>query len=210
MTDPMVTRVCDYLLSITTADGGVPFVLPSAQDYPRAPWWNTGPEPPASINPTGAIAGLLHKHGVAHAWRGPATDFCWRAIEQPAELGGYDAMNILTFLEFVPDRERARAAFERTTRALLAGDTVTMDPDFAEHGFMPLDFAPQPSSPARALFDDATIERHLDGLVARQQADGGWPIGWEPPSPLALLEWRGHATLRALNVLRAYGRLSST
>jgi hypothetical protein len=210
LADPMVERACDYLLSITTAEGGVPFVLPTAKDFPHAPWWNTGPEPPASINPTGALAGLLHKHGVAHAWLGPATDYCWRAIEQEAELGGYDFLSILTFLEFVPDRERAAAAFERTTRALLAGDTITLDPDFAEHGFMPLDFAPSPTSPARRLFDDGTIERHLDGLVARQQPDGGWPIGWQPPSPLAELEWRGHVTLRALSVLRAYGRLNST
>lgn len=209
MTDPMVERACDYLLSITTADGGVPFVLPSAQNYPRAPWWNTGPEPPASINPTAAVAGLLHKHGLSHRWLGPATDYCWRTIEGEAELGGYDFMNILTFLEYVPDRDRAAKAFERTGRALLAGDTVTMDPNFAEHGFMPLDFASRPSSPARKLFDDATIERHLDGLVARQQPDGGWPIGWEPPSPLAELEWRGHVTVRALSQLRAYGRLSS-
>jgi hypothetical protein len=75
---------------------------------------------------------------------------------------------------------------------------------------MPLDFAPSPSSPARRLFDDETIERHLDGLVARQQPDGGWPIGWEPPSALAELEWRGHVTVHALDVLRAYGRLNST
>src|SRR5690348_503516 len=30
----MVQRLCAYLLSITTIDGGVPFVLPSARDYP--------------------------------------------------------------------------------------------------------------------------------------------------------------------------------
>lgn len=61
--------VCDFLQTITTADGGVPFVLPSVRDAPRAPWWNTETDdPPAWINPTASIAGLLHKHGVDHPW----------------------------------------------------------------------------------------------------------------------------------------------
>src|SRR5262245_55720122 len=41
MRDPMVSRACDYLVTISTPEGGVPFVLPSAQDFPSAPWWRT-------------------------------------------------------------------------------------------------------------------------------------------------------------------------
>ncbi|TDC62629.1 hypothetical protein E1200_25090, partial [Actinomadura sp. GC306] len=37
--DPAVTRTGDYLASITRADGGVPFVLPTVRDTPHAPWW---------------------------------------------------------------------------------------------------------------------------------------------------------------------------
>jgi hypothetical protein len=207
MADPMVSRACAYLVSISTPDGGVPFVLPMAEEYPRAPWWNTGPEPPAAVNPTAAIAGLLHKHHLDHPWLGPATEFSWRAIEADQERGGYDYLTIFTFLEFVPDRARAQAAFKRIAAELLAGDVVTLDPSATEHAFMPLDFAPSPRSPQRVLFDDTTIERHLDGLAGHQLADGGWPISWEPPSALAELEWRGVVTLRALSVLRAYGRL---
>src|SRR5690349_17130131 len=36
---PMVQRAIEYLAAITTPDGGVPAILPSAQGYPRAPWW---------------------------------------------------------------------------------------------------------------------------------------------------------------------------
>ena len=205
--EPMVQRALDYLVSITTSEGGVPFVLPMAEEYPRAPWWNTGPEPPASINPTAGVAGLLHKHGLSHPWLGPATEFCWRSIEAEQERGGYDYLTIFTFLEFVPDRGRAETAFKRISTELLSGDLVTLDPSATEHAFMPLDFAPTPRSPGRALFDDATIDRHLDALGARQQPDGGWPISWQPPSPLAELEWRGVVTLRVLTILRAYGRL---
>src|ERR1044072_442432 len=54
-------QTCDFLETITI-DGGIPFVLPTVRDAPRAEWWNTDTDhPPASINPTASIAGLLHK-----------------------------------------------------------------------------------------------------------------------------------------------------
>src|SRR5512139_1184324 len=57
----IAVQTCDFLETITTAEGGVPFVLPTVRDAPRAPWWDTDlDEPPASINPTASIAGLLH------------------------------------------------------------------------------------------------------------------------------------------------------
>ena len=58
----MVQQTCDYLMMIATPEGGVPWLLPSAHHYPRASWWNTVDSPPASLNPTAAIAGLLHKN----------------------------------------------------------------------------------------------------------------------------------------------------
>ncbi len=209
MDDPMVERACDYLMTITTSDGGVPFVLPMREEYPRAPWWNTDPDPPASINPTAAIAGLLHKHRIGHQWLAGATEFCWRSIEGEVERGGYDFATIFTFLEHVPDRARAEAAFERMGQQLLQG-VVSLDPNAEGHVFLPLQFAPTPESPARRLFDDATIERHVDAVVQQQQPDGGWPIAWEPPSPAAVCEWRGFVTIGVLQMLRGYGRLSAT
>src|SRR6266542_958037 len=207
MDDPMVQRACEYLVSISTREGGVPFVLPMAEDFPRAPWWNVEPDPPASINPTAAAAGLLHKHRVAHPWLAPATEYCWRSIEHDAERGGYDFLAIFTFLEFVPDHARAEKAFERIARQLFDSGVAALDPDAAGHAFLPLQFAPTPDSPQRRLFDDDTIERHLDALVGRQEAEGGWPLTWEPPSPAAVLEWRGWVTVGALHTLCAYHRL---
>src|SRR4051812_49076414 len=75
-----IGRMCDFLVAISTAEGGVPFVLPSVRSAPRAPWWNTDDDPPASLNPTASIAGLLHKHRFQHAWLDRATDYCWSAI----------------------------------------------------------------------------------------------------------------------------------
>jgi hypothetical protein len=209
MDDPMVARACDYLLGITTRDGGVPFVLPMSAEFPRAPWWNTDPDPPASVNPTAAIAGLLHKHGIGHSWLGPATEFCWREVERDAELGGYDFLSLFTFLQYVPDRSRADTGFDRVARRLFDSGQLTLDEHATGHVFLPLQFAPTPYSPQWRLFDDAMIERHLDALVGRQQNDGGWPISWEPPGQAAVFEWRGSVTIGVLETLRAYGRLAN-
>lgn len=202
-------RICDFLATITTAEGGVPFVLPTVRDAPRAEWWNTErDDPPATINPTASIAGLLYKQRVEHPWLERATAFCWRQIEE-GELDGHDFFCALLFLEHAPDRRRAEQAFERVGRQLLDSGAITFDPAAEGYVFMPLDFAPAPISLARRLFDDATIEKHLDALERRQQPDGGWPIAWPPVSPGCELEYRGIVTVNALKTLQAYGRMET-
>lgn len=124
----MVASACDYLLSTTTPEGGVPFVLPSVREFPRAPWWDSTDDPPASVNPTAALAGLLHKHQVDHPWLGPATDFCWHQIEAGDDFEQYDMVAVLTFLELAPDRGRAEAAFERLGKAIIDRGLVNLDP----------------------------------------------------------------------------------
>src|SRR5215472_3998551 len=203
----VVARACDYLHSISTREGGVPFVLPSVRGFPRAPWWESGEDPPASVNPTAAIAGLLHKHRVDHPWLRPATTFCWREIEAHERFEQYHMVSVLTFLQHAPGRDRAEAAFERMGRAILEEGLVELDPVQASE-FSPLTYAPTPDGLARPLFADEVIEAHLDGLARRQQPDGGWPISFPSPSQLAELEWRGAVTVKALLTLRAYGRLS--
>jgi hypothetical protein len=201
-------RVCDFLQMITTADGGVPFVLPSVRDAPRAPWWNPDTDdPPASINPTASNAGLLHKHGVEHPWLARATAFCWQQIEQGPIPNEHDMLCVLLFLEHVGERERAERAFQRVGAQLLAGQHVTFDPHADGYVFSPLAYAPSPHSLCRRLFDDATIEMHLDALAHKQQDDGGWPLSWPAVSPACELEYRGVVTINALKTLKAYGYL---
>lgn len=48
----------------------------------------------------------------------------------------------------------------------------------------------------------------LVGELARHvPADGGWTVDFDSWSPAAALEWRGHATVEAVVLLRANGRL---
>jgi hypothetical protein len=201
--DPMVTAACDYLLSVTTEDGGVPFVLPSVRDTPRAPWWETADDPPGHLIPTASLAGLLHKHGIDHPWRGPATDFCWRAVAAIDKITPYEARAVVTFLDLVPDRERALAEFDRLKDGILA--TVSLDPDAPGEAHFPLDFAPEPLR--LPLFDADVLHRHLDALPAAQSAEGGWHPNFLMWTPVVAHEWGGYLTVGRLKTLRAYGRL---
>lgn len=204
--DPMVARACDYLLSISTAEGGVPYVLPSVRDYPRAPWWETEDQPPAALNPTAAIAALLHKHHVEHPWLVAATDYCWDKLDELDDTSAYEMRAVLPFLDFAPDRQRAERVFDRIGPKILEQHLVALSPAAGEDTHSPLDFAPTPTSLARRLFSDTLVEAHLDALASAQQEDGGWTINWLAWNPATTLEWRGVVTIRALVTLRAYGR----
>lgn len=206
--DPMVQQICTYLLTITTPEGGVPFVLPSAHAYPRAPWWQSGEPPSASLNPTASLAGLLHKHQATHPWLATVTAYCWRQIAALETTDAYEMRAVLPFLEYVPDRDQAERAFARTGPNILHQHLVALDPAAPGEVHTPLQFAPRPESLARRLFSDEVIDAHLDALVASQEEDGGWPINWQIWTPAAGLEWRGWATVEALKTLQAYGRLS--
>jgi hypothetical protein len=198
-------QICDFLETITTDEGGVPFVLPTVRDAPRAEWWNTDvDEPPASINPTASIAGLLHKHRVRHPWLEHATDYCWNHVEHLQTISGHDFLCIQLFLEHVPDRKRAERAFERVSNQLIEGGHIAYDPSASGYVFMPLTYASTPQSMSRQLFDVEIVERHLAALAGKQQADGGWPIAWPAVSPACDLEYRGIVTLNALKTLKAY------
>ena len=210
MAGDLVGRACDYLVTITKPEGGVPSALPSIREYPRAPWWEVDDHPPASLNPTAALAGLLYKHGKRHPWLESATRFCWEAIAASETTEYHDLMPVLTFLEHVPDRERAERELERVAERIRRPGVVTYETDAEGYVKGPLDWAPRPESYCRRLFDDETITTHLAALSGRQQADGGWPISWPPLSPACETEWRGSVTVEALLTLRSYGVLSAS
>jgi hypothetical protein len=200
---PMVPAACDYLARVSAEDGGVPFVLPSVRNTPRAPWWETADDPPGGLVPTASIAGLLHKHGGTHPWLAAATAFCWSRIAEIGETSPYEARAVVTFLDLVPDRDRAEAEFDRLKEAILA--TVALDPHATGEAHFPLDFAPEPLR--LPLFTRDVLDTHLDALAAAQTEEGGWSGNWPMWTPLVAHEWGGYLTVHRLKTLRAYGRL---
>lgn len=199
-----VQSLCDFLLGITTAEGGVPFVLPSARNYPHAPWWNTDNHPPASLNPTAILCGLLHKHKVRHAWLERATAYCWEKIPGILPTDQHEMGCVLAFLRYAPQRERAEKEMQRLSAHLLSSGLVA---EAGTTGYVrkALDWAPFPDDPLRVHFSEHEIRANLEEIVAGQQADGGWGITWTPISPGCEMEWRGWVTVGALLTLRANG-----
>lgn len=203
----LAAGACEWLEQNAPAEGGAAFVLPSIEGWPHAPWWKPQDGFPASLITTGLITGTLHGREVDHSWLDRATDVLWSRMDGLAELGPYDMRGVLAFLQHVPDRDRAGAAFDRVGKLLLERNLVELDPDASGEVHGPLDFAPMPDSLARRLFDEETIAAHLDHLARGQLEDGGWTFNWLAWSPLSELEWRGAMTVHALRILRANGRL---
>ena len=207
--DPrLVTDAVDWLVTVAPAEGGAAFVEPSVAEGPHAPWWVPEEGHPASLIQTGQIAGVLHARGFAHPWLERATAVMWARIDALTAPGGYEMFGVLAFLQHVPDRPRAAAAFARVGPLLLSGGLVALDPAAAAEGeaHTPLEFAPLPSSLARELFSEAVIEACLDHLAGGQRDDGGWTFNWPSWSPAAEADWRGFLTVDNLRILRANGR----
>jgi hypothetical protein len=202
----LVRDAVDWLTAVAPAEGGAAFVEPSVAEGPHAPWWVPEEGHPASLIQTGQICGILHARGFAHPWLDRATEVMWSRIDALASPSGYEMFGVLAFLQDVPDRSRATAAFARVGPLLTSCGLVALDPDADGETHSPLAFAPLPSSLARALFSEATIDAHLDHLAGAQGEDGGWMFNWPSWSPAAEADWRGFLTVDALRVLRANGR----
>ena len=202
----LVRGACDWLAAVAPPEGGVAFVEPTLAGWPHAPWWVAEEGHPASVIATALIAGTLHARGFSHPWLDRATELTWTLIDGLADPGPYDMRAVFSFLRHVPDRDRAREVFGRVGPLILDRKLVTLDPETPGEVHFPLDFAPEPDSLGRELFDEATIKANLDHLAQAQLDDGGWTFNWLAWSPAAEREWRGFLTVDALRILRANGR----
>lgn len=214
-TAPQAAALCDWLDSVTLPDGGVPFALPLTTAAGTAPWWD-GADPKASAlqitSVTAAAAWRVAAHDPAvagHPWLERATRYCLDAIEgidQPPFA--YVLAFAVRFLDAVHDRHPEAATLLRRLGTYIPADgRVRVLGGTEDESLHPLDFAPAPGRPARDLFDPAVISADLDRLTALQQDDGGWIVDYAPISPAGSLDWRGHVTVRAIQILRLNGRI---
>ena len=204
--DAVVLSACDWLAVVARDDGAVPLALPVIENHPRAEHW-TGWTYAPGLNPTAGLAGRLHRMGVTHEWLTRATQWTWARLESGFDEEAHSLIEVLEFLAHVPDRRRAELLAARVGEWLADLRLFRASPDDPGYGLTPLHLAPTPDSPWRRLFDDATIDGHLDRMVRDQEPDGGWGITWTAPGLASTLEWRGIETLRALRTLTAYGRI---
>ena len=202
-TDP---RVCDHLMTITTAEGGVPTALPSLEPWPRAPWWHVGTE--GTLLATALLYSPLSRH-VSHPWLGRAEAFCWRAVDAIERTHPYEVEAAIVFLDAASDRERAVAAAERLGSLVREQELVGKQPEGYSPGEIhhPHQFARTPDSLSHAWFSDEEMSASLDLLESEQMENGGWPITWAVWTPAIEVEWSGLMTIGALKTLQAYGRV---
>ncbi|MEV0649443.1 hypothetical protein AB0I28_29720 [Phytomonospora sp. NPDC050363] len=210
--------ILDWLTTVTAPDGGVPAVLPSLRKYPRPTWLPIPDEPRGQLLPTAEIVGHMLGGGIDHPWLAPAAEFCRRTVAELRESHPYEIEAAVTYLDGLLDRGQALAAAAGLGRFVRDQRHVALDPldpadAYLASGYAPgehhyaYDYAPTPDSVAAAWFTPSEMDAALDFLGAEQRDDGGWPIGWARWSPTTEFEARPGATVRALRILRAWGRL---
>jgi hypothetical protein len=208
---PHASALCDWLQTVALPDGGIPFALPVDNDAACAPFWVGADHAHSSLHITAAVTAMGHRVAKAdpavrtHPWLAASTAYCLETIasrdraEHTLEL-----MYSLWFLDEVADSVPGAADHIRRLGAVVPADGLLhVDGGLDDEFIRPLDIAPFPGTPVRALFADHDVDRELERLASRQQADGGWPEEFASYSPVAALEWRGYLTVRAVTVLAA-------
>jgi hypothetical protein len=211
VTAPEAAELCDWLDAVALPDGGLPFALPIDDASGCAPFWADADSQAFSLQITAIVAAhanrvAAHDPAVAgHPWLARATASCLAAIDTlETAPSAYELAFAVRLLDAAYDRVGAAPG-------LLArlGEHVPDDGRLPVTGgrpdetLWPLDLAPEPGRPARAILDEAVVAADLERLAGEQDEDGGWPVDFQSYSPAAALEWRGYATVRALSILRA-------
>jgi hypothetical protein len=208
-TTTLTTGALDWLKTITNADGGIPFVLPTADGWPHAPWWAPSEDPPSSLLMTAGVVAAAHRLELEdHPWLEPASTYVWNALADLQLSDAYAFRYAVHFLDAVPDRDRANTELDALHERMPEDGILKVEAGVEGETLSALEIAPRPNHAGRTLFPDALIQTQLDELQAAQQPDGGWDFTWAAWNPAVAFEWRGMVTLNALTTLRAYGRLT--
>jgi hypothetical protein len=210
VTSPLANGLLDWLDAIALPGGAVPFALPGGASAGSAPMWASADTTSPSLHMTAVVLGIAHRVArhdpavAAHPWLQRATDWATAQIAALEEPGhAIQFRYVLQLLEALG----ARDELARLGAFLPADGTMAVAGGKPDEAMRPLDFAPQPGGPLRALLDPRVVEADLDRLEAEQRDDGGWDVDWTHWSPAGDLDWRGWATVRAVRILRANGRL---
>ena len=212
-TVPQAAALCDWLDSVTLPDGGLPMALPLGTAAGSGPWWASADPSVSSLQITTVVAARAHRVGAhdpavaGHPWLARATRYCLDAI---AALDRAPFAYVLEFsVQFLDavhdDHGEAGELLRRLGRYIPADGRVPVRGGAENEALHPLDFAPYPGRPARGLFAADAVAADLDRLAALQQQDGGWIVDFHSSSPAGSLDWRGYATVRAVDVLRRNG-----
>jgi hypothetical protein len=207
---PFGVELCDWLARQTLADGGLPFALPIADPAGCSPWWVQADSSTSSLQMTAQVAAGAHRVArhdpqvADHPWLTVATEHCVRAIRAiDAAPHAYELKFALQLLDALTERvPDAGDLLAHLGQHVPPAGSVQVEGGADDEVLHPLDFAPHPDRPVRDLFAPEVIAADLERLADLQQSDGGWLVDFESSSPAAALEWRGYATVRAVDIIR--------
>jgi hypothetical protein len=210
-TAPEAGALSDWLESVSHPDGGLPFALPLSSSAGNGPWWAAADPSVSSLQITSVtVMAALAVAGAdpaveEHRWLERATEYCLGAI---AEIDSQPVAYVLAFaLRFLDALHASRPddaarVLEHLARFVPASGTLQVEGGTAAEALRPLDLSPFPDTLSRSLLSADVIAVDLGRLAALQQDDGGWVVDYLKVSPAGALDWRGYATVRALEVLR--------
>ena len=211
-TTPAAIELCDWLGSVALPDGGVPFALPIDDGAGSAPFWVDADPTTSSLQITAIVTANAQRVAAvdpavaSHEWLARASEYCLGAIaalEQPAAM---ELAFSVRFLDAIHDREpRAKELLARLGEHIPASGVVPVTGGLPDEAMRPLDFAPMPDTAARGLFSAEVVQADLERLAGEQRDDGGWAVDFASYSTAGALEWRGHATVRAVTILSRNG-----
>lgn len=209
-TTPRAAELCDWLACVALPDGGIPFALPVTDPAGCAPFWAEADSSVSSLHITSAVAAMAHhvaRHDPAvagHPWLATATSYCLAAIEtMSSSPHALEVLYVLGLLDVLGrDGRDVGGLVERVGAAIPTSGAMHVGGGLEDEMVRPLDFAPEPGGPVRALFDDDAVAADLTRLAGLQEEDGGWTVDYSAYSPAAALEWRGYVTMRAVRTLQ--------
>ena len=203
VTTPEAVELCDWLDAVALAEGGLPFALPIEDPSGSAPFWAEADPASFSLQITAIVAAhanrvAAHDPAVAgHRWLARATSCCLAAIDAlDAAPAAYELAFAVQLLDAVHDRNgSARELLARLGDYVPADGRIPVVGGLPDETLRPIDLAPEPARPARAIVDEAAVAADLERLAAEQRDDGGWFVDFRSYSAAAALEWRGYATV---------------
>jgi hypothetical protein len=216
-TSAHAAALCDWLESVSLPDGGLPLALPLGISAGSGPWWNGADPSVSSLQITAVVTAAAqrvaaHDRDVAaHPWLERASRYCLTAIEAIDEAPpAYVLAFSVGFLDAVHDsRPEAADLLHKLGKYVPADGRIRVQGGTEDEMLHPLDIAPYPDRPARDLFSAEVISADLDRLAALQQDDGGWIVDFRSISPAGSLDWRGYATVSAIDILDQNARTTA-
>ncbi len=201
-----------YFESVTTAKGGIPWMLRPKGNYPCEAHFKTVKEW-VTLSTTVPLLVILKKYNIRIPWMERAEEFVWPEIERIQEKHVFYHLSIpqlLQFLQYTDNVEKAVKALNDLKQWILADSVLCQDKSDEGWGLYgkphSLCYAPSPNSILYSIFSKEQLEADITTLIKRQKSGGRWGI-WYGISERAKLEWAGMQTLLILKMLKNYDRI---